>query len=155
MRLLRVRGFTLIEVTLALAVFSMSVVVLTQAFVNALVSLNTLESETNYQSAFRFVRSIVIQEPRLDVLEQGGEIETLSYGTAYWETEIDATQVSDLFKLNLKIKIAPAEKGEKPNIYEQDLFLLRPTWSDPGERAALIAENRDRLHNERLSKDLL
>ena len=61
MRLLRVRGFTLIEVTLALAVFSMSVVVLTQAFVNALVSLNTLESETNYQSAFRFVRSIVIQ----------------------------------------------------------------------------------------------
>lgn len=145
------QSFTLIEVTVAIALFGLVVVVLTQAFVNTLLSLDSIESETALQADLRFVRTKVIKEPDLDTFEEGGEIETLTSGTARWEAEVESTNVSDLFQVELEIEIDPPE-GER-KVFKQHLILLRPTWSDPVERSQIIAENRDRLMEQRLGKD--
>ena len=91
------RAFTLAEVALAIAVFAAAVTVLTQTYVNALLSLDSLESETALNADLRFVRSIVIKEPNLETFEEGGEIETLASGIAAWEAEVEPALVSDLF----------------------------------------------------------
>ncbi len=148
-----VRGFSMIEVALALAIFALAIVALTQSFVNTLLSLETLDSKTDYQSDLRFVRNQVILEADRDEFEKGGQIETILSGTANWDAEIESTQVSDLFKVVLSIELSPPNEKESVNTIET-LYLLRPTWSDPVDRTTLIAENTDRLINGRLSRGL-
>ena len=138
------RAFTLAEVALAIAVFAAAVTVLTQTYVNALLSLDSLESETALNADLRFVRSIVIKEPNLETFEEGGEIETLASGIAAWEAEVEPALVSDLFFVDLTIVLKPPDSRE-PVEFAQHLLLLRPTWSDPVERSELIAENTERL----------
>lgn len=145
-------GFTMVEVTLAIALFGLTMVVITQAFVNTLVSLDSIESEADVQSDIRFVRALALEESDLDEFEQGGNVETLSSGTASWQATVEETRVSDLFSVQLTIELTPP--GDTGRVtFNQDIMVLRPTWSDPVERSELIAEARERLletrqHNE-------
>ena len=144
-------AFTLIEVTVSLAIFSLAVVVLTQAYVNTMISLDTIDNETALEADLKFVRSQIIRNSDRDVLENGGRMETLSSGTAYWRVEIEQALVSNLFYVTLIIEFSSFESGES-NEYTQNLLLLRPTWSDPIERSTILAENSDRLLFNRLKK---
>ncbi len=144
-------AFTLIEVTVSLAIFSLAVVVLTQAYVNTMISLDTIDNETALEADLKFVRSQIIRTPDRDILENGGRMETLSSGTAYWRVEIEQALVSDLFYVTLIIELSSIDSGES-NEYTQNLLLLRPTWSDPIERSTILAENSDRLLFNRLKK---
>ena len=145
-------GFTIVEVTIALAIFSIAVVMLTQSFVNTLLSLDSIESESIIQSDVRFVRAQALKVADREEFEEGGEIVTLSSGRARWYATIESTAVSDLFNVLLTIEMESPDGGEM-EVYEQELFLLRPTWSDPVERSELIAENRDRLNSNRMALD--
>ena len=145
-------GFTIVEVTIALAIFSIAVVMLTQSFVNTLLSLDSIESEASILSDVRFVRAQALIVADREEFEEGGEVITLSSGSAIWYATIESTTVSDLFNVLLIIEMESPDNGEI-EVYEQELFLLRPTWSDPVERSELIAENRDRLHSNRLAFD--
>jgi len=144
-------AFTLIEVTVSLAIFSLAVVVLTQAYVNTMISLHTINNETALEADLKFVRSQIIRKSDRDILEIGGRMETLSSGTAYWSVEIEQALVSDLFYVTLIIEFSSIGSGESDG-YTQDLMLLRPTWSDPIERSTILAENSDRLLFNRLKK---
>ena len=146
-----ITAFTLLEVTLSLAIFSLAVVVLTQAYVNTMMSLDTIDNETALEADLKFVRSQIIQESNRDIFEAGGHMETLSSGTAYWRAELDQALVSDLFYVTLTIELHSPDAGE-PNLYTQELLLLRPTWSDPIERSTILAKNNDRLLFNRLNK---
>ena len=145
-------GFTLVEVTVALSVFAIAVVVLTQSFVNTLVSLDSTETETDLQADIRFVRSQALTVADREAFEEGDEITTLTNGTARWYAIIESTQVSDLFQVQLTIELEPSDRAERTQ-HVQNLLLLRPTWSDPVERSEIISENRDRLEEERLYQD--
>ena len=133
---------------MAVALFGLTMVVLTQAFVNTLVSLHSIESETVVQSDIRFVRSLALEESDRDKFEEGGNVEILSSGTASWQATVENTEVSDLFKVKLVIELNPPE-GRRSEVYTQNLVVLRPTWSDPVERSELIAEARKRLLESR------
>lgn len=146
-----VRGFSLIEVLLALALAGMAFTVLNLAFANILTSLAALQVETDYQPVVRFVRTQVLLEPDREKLEEGGEIETLDFGTARWEAEVEEALVSDLFQLRLRIELNPPEARE-PEVFQETILVLRPTWSDPVDRSKIFSENRDRLEKERLEK---
>ncbi len=141
-------GFTLMEITLSIALFGMAMVVITQAFVNTMVSLDSIESESDVLSDVRFVRTIALEEPDRDDFEDGGKVETLSSGAATWGATVEETRVSDLFLVELTIELTPPnEIGQQ--IFVQNLVVLRPTWSDPVERSQLIAEARERLMEKR------
>ncbi len=142
------RGFSLIEVLLALALFTLAITVLTQAFVNTLHSLDLTRQETDLNPVLRFVRSQIIQEPDRAELERGGSINTLAFGDAYWQCRIEETATMDLFRVWLQIEVTDPRTAESHE-FEDTLHLLRPTWSDPLDRSRTKAEAQDRLLERR------
>lgn len=142
------RGFTLIEVVIALAIFAGAAVVLSQAFTNALLAREHGVSNDNYEADIRTVRMQLLLEPELEAAEDGGEIETYSNGEASWEATIQATNVVDLFQVELQIQFSEPEEGQD-NSYSETLYLLRPTWSEADERSDLLADKKDELESNR------
>ncbi|MEX0331347.1 MAG: PilW family protein [Puniceicoccaceae bacterium] len=144
-------GFSLIEVVIAVSLAGIAFFVLTQTFFNVLLTLESLESQSDYQKDVRFVRREIIQIADRDDLEQGGEITTLDLGQASWLVEIEETEIVDLFKVMLEIEFENPE-GE-PIEYQEVLYLMRPTWSDPIESSAILSEVRDAILEENLRRD--
>ena len=144
-------GFSLIEVVIAIAVAGIAFFVLTETFLNVLLTLDGLESQSDYQKDVRFVRREIIQIADRDELEDGGEITTLDLGQAAWEVELEETEIVDLFKMDLFIEFENPEGS--PIEYREILFLLRPTWSDPIESSTILSEVRDSIEENNLRRD--
>jgi len=142
------KAFSLIEVMVAMAIAAVAFTVLSQTFVNTLRVLGSLTFEANRENDLRFVRSQIILEPDRDTFEDGGEIETLNFGTARWEAEIEETSVVDLFLVRLRIELSGGNNTD-PSEHEETLYLLRPTWSDPIDRSIILENARDALEDER------
>jgi prepilin-type N-terminal cleavage/methylation domain-containing protein len=144
-------GFSLIETVIAIAIAGIAFFMLTETFFNVLLTLESLESETEYQKDIRFVRSQVIRIADPDEIELGGDITTLDLGRARWEADIEETETVDLFELRLQIDFEnPA--GER-FVHTETLWLLRPTWGDSFERGALLTEVRQQIEEEALRRD--
>jgi prepilin-type N-terminal cleavage/methylation domain-containing protein len=138
-------GFSLIETVIAIAIAGIAFFMLTETFFNVLLTLESLESETEYQKDVRFVRGQVIRLADREEVEQGGEITTLDLGRARWRADIEDTGTVDLFELSLEIEFEnPA--GE-PFTHRERLWVLRPTWGDSFERGALLTEVRQRIED--------
>ena len=145
------KGFSLIEAVIAIAIAGIAFFVLTETFFNVLLTLDSLESESDYQKDVRFVRRQIIQIQEREDLEDGGEITTLDLGTAEWRVEFEETTVVDLFRLQLEIEFENPE-GE-PILYRERLFLLRPTWSDPIESSEILAEVKEQIEDNARDRD--
>lgn len=144
-------GFSLIEVVIAIAIAGAAFLVLTETFFNILLTLESLESQSDYQKDVRFVRSQVIQIADREELEDGGEITTLNLGEAEWWAEVEETDIVDLFKLDLEIAFDNPD-GD-PIEWAETLYLLRPTWGDSFERGSLLDEVRRRIEDEAYDRD--
>lgn len=144
-------GFSLIEAVIAIAIAGIAFFMLTETFFNVLLTLEKLESESDYQRDVRFVRSQIIQIADPDEVEDGGEITTLNLGEAEWSAEIEPTETVDLFQLNLNIEFENPEGDPIP--YSERLYLLRPTWGDSFERSALLDDVRRRIEDEAFGRD--
>ena len=142
------RGFSLIEVVVAVALFASAAVVLSSAFVNALLARNFGKSNALFAEDVRAVRMQLLLEPNLEDAEDGGLFETLNSGEAEWKASIEPTEVVDLFYVDLHLEFNEAPEGIKA-IYTEQLYLLRPTWSDREERNTLLADKREELFDER------
>lgn len=146
------KGFSLIETLVAVAIAGIAFFVLTETFFNVLLTLESLESEADYQKDIRFVRSQVIQISDRDELLDGGEITTLDLGEATWEADIEPTDVLDLFNLTLYIRFENP-KGDAFE-YEEQLYLLRPTWAEDGfDRSELRADIQRELESRDRNRD--
>lgn len=145
------KGFSLIEVVIAVAIAGIAFFMLTQTFFNVLLTLESLEAESDHQKDVRFVRRTVIQITDRDEIEDGGEITTLDLGEAEWRMEIEETEIVDLFKAALEIEFENPD-GE-PIEYAETLYLMRPTWSDPIESSAILSEARDAILDEERDRD--
>lgn len=144
-------GFSLIEVVIAIAVAGIAFFVLTETFFNVLLTLDGLESQSDYQKDVRFVRREIVQIADRDELEDGGEITTLDLGEAVWEVELEETEIVDLFEMSLFIEFE--NPNGSPIEYREILYLLRPTWSDPIESSAILSDVRDRIEENNLRRD--
>jgi prepilin-type N-terminal cleavage/methylation domain-containing protein len=147
----RKSGFSMIEVLIAIAIAGVSFFVLTETFFNVLLTLDSLEAQSDYQKDIRFARREIIQIAEREELEDGGEITTLDLGEATWEVELEETEIVDLFRVDLFIEFENPE-GE-PIEYRENLYLLRPTWSDPIESSAILSDVRDRIEEENMRRD--
>lgn len=148
----RQSGFSLIETVIAIAIAGIAFFMLTETFFHVLLTLESLDSETDYQKDIRFVRSQIIQLADREEVETGGEITTLDLGQANWRAEIEATEVVDLYRLLLDIEFAVPD-GE-PLLYRESLLLLRPTWrEDDFERSTLLSEVRKQIEEEDRRRD--
>jgi general secretion pathway protein I len=143
------RGFTLLEVTLAAAIFAVAVVVLSSAFTNALTALSNMRREENDAPLFEFVRSRAITIPDLENFEEGEKLSLPDEGQAMWTAHVEPTSIVDLFKVELTLTLQ--RPGRDDAVQVQQFYLLRPTWSDADDRSKLIDDAKTRLSNERNS----
>ena len=141
-------GFSLIEVVIALAIFAMAAVVLTDTFVNVLLAREKGVSNDARNRDIQAVRMQLLLEPNLEEAEDGNTYETLSNGSATWEAEIEPTNVVDLFRVELLIEFSEAQEDQEAS-YKEILYLLRPTWSKSDERSDLLQEKKEALESRR------
>ena len=141
-------GFSLIEVVVALAIFAMAAVVLTETFVNSLLAREKGVSNDARNQDIQAVRMQLLLEPNREDAEDGDTYKTLSNGAANWEAEIEPTNVVDLFKVQLRIEFEEPQDEQEAS-HRETLYLLRPTWSESDERSDLLQEKKDALRNRR------
>ena len=141
-------GFSLIEVVIALALFAMAAVVLTDTFVNALLARERSVGNDAYNRDIRAVRMQLLLEADRETAEDGGAYETLANGTANWEARIEPTNVVDLFQVDLRMEFQKPQDDQEAS-YEETLYLLRPTWSETDERSNLLQEKKDAIDSIR------
>lgn len=141
-------GFSLIEVVIAVALFAAASVVLTSAFVNALLAREHGQNNSLRTDDIRAVRLQLLLEANRDDAEDGGDLETLHSGLATWRCSIEESQIVDLFKVLFEIKFSDPIEGTDKN-YQESLYLLRPTWSESDERSELLATKRRDLLDSR------
>ena len=141
-------GFSLIEVVVAVAVFAIAATVLTSSFVNALLAREHGRSQSLRAADIRAVRLQLLLEPDIERAEEGDRYDTLSSGEAEWHAEIEPTEVVDLFAVRLMVDFSESPEDMPPS-YEEELFLLRPTWSESDERDELLDDKRRELERSR------
>lgn len=145
-------GFTLIEVLIAVALFAMAASVLSSSFVNALLLDERGRSQQLQNIDQANVRMQLLLEPSRQAAQDGASCETLYNGRAKWYAEIEATDVVDLFRVQLHVDFLSPGKGQTEQ-YSESLYLLRPTWSDAGDRSTLLQKKRDsRLQSQNFSR---
>jgi len=138
------RGFTLLEVLVALAIFGLAAVVLGATYVNALNAYQAASRRNEYEEDLRFVRAAVLIESDRDKVEEGGDLDLGNNKRAHWKAEIAATSTLDLFAVAWTCEITdPARTA--PYRVTQRFMLLRPTWSDPVERGKTLEQVKERI----------
>jgi prepilin-type N-terminal cleavage/methylation domain-containing protein len=141
------RGFTLLEVLLALAIFAAAVVVLTTSYLNIIEGLAAVRIDREFEQEVRWVREQVLLQADLKELEKGGETRTPAGATLSWTSTVEPAAVADLFTVELAVEMT-AEK-EKTREYRERLTLLRPSWSEPVERGKLFEDAKQRIEEDR------
>ena len=144
----RVAAFTLVEVLIAVAIFAMAASVLMSAFVNALLSRESVAKYDLLNADIRAVRMQLLLEPNLEDAKDGNEYETVHSGEASWEARVEPTDVVDLFQVELSIRFSEPPEGLFAD-YSEKLYLLRPTWSESDERSELLQDKREALEDSR------
>ena len=144
----RVAAFTLVEVLIAVAIFAMAASVLMSAFVNALLSRESVTKYDLLNADIRAVRMQLLLEPKLEDAEDGNEYETVHSGEASWEAKVEPMDVVDLFQVGLSIRFSEPPEGLVAD-YSETLYLLRPTWSESDERSELLQDKREALEDTR------
>ena len=151
------RGFTIIEVLVALAILSTGALVLTFAFANAVNGLQRQKDNSQWENDLQFVRRQVLLAKNMEELEEGDEIETLSSGVITWEaTEIEMAEVIDLFRVTVEYEIEDAPEGYEK--HSETLYLLRPAWSEgefAADRQELLQDKQEKLRMARQESGMM
>lgn len=138
------RGFTIMEVLIALAIFVGAAVMLGATYLNILNAYAQIEYEGDYRNEMQFARATLMAEPDLDTVEKGGDFEASSGRRVTWRATVEPTNTADLFTVNFECEINGAEL-KQPLRTTQSFRLLRPTWSKGDDREKLRADARTRI----------
>tara|TARA_B100001057_G_scaffold346110_1_gene347305 strand:+ start:6272 stop:6781 length:510 start_codon:yes stop_codon:yes gene_type:complete len=147
-------GFMLLEVLIALALFGMSAVFLVEGV--GLVSKEIVNRKNfrDLEGDLVWIRAQVFEQTDYEKMEDGGDIQALTMGEVRWETEIEMTEVLDVFRVSLTLVYDgndefEVEGGEKTYV----MYLFRPTWSKNSdfatERGRLLDEKRKQMEQMR------
>ena len=145
------KGFSLIEVLIALALFAIASNIIGSAFINALLSRERNNDNSYRDIAIQTARKQLLLEKIIDDAEDGGSVETLELGEVDWYAEIIPTDMVDLFEVNLFIEFFDVKDDQSSN-YNETLLLLRPTWSESDERSSLLQDKKEDLLDIRASE---
>lgn len=135
------RAFTLIEVLVSLAIFALAAVVLSAAYLNVISGYQTRDELRAHEAGWQLARILVTTEADVTQVEKGGTLKLPDQGTLTWSADVEPTNIADLFAVTLHVQAS----GDKSWQKEGRLMLLRPSWSDPGDRDRLREDSRQRI----------
>ena len=146
----RKKGFMLIEVLIALALFGLSAVFLVDGAFVAARTIRLMKDTREMEQDLLWVRGEIFKETDYEKMEDGGDIQSLSMGEVRWETEIEMSEVIDLFQVTLTLSYeGNDELGIESGERVSKMYLLRPTWGKNGEfsddRARLLEDKREKI----------
>ena len=144
-----IRGFMLIEVLIALAIFGLSAVFLVDGAFVASRAAQQMKDTRELEQDLIWVRSEVLKTSDYDKFSEGGEINALSMGLVIWEADVEMTQVLDLYKVTLSLEYeGNTDYGIEGGVRQSSMYLLRPTWGNHPD----FSTDRTRLLDERRRK---
>ena len=142
----RKKGFMLIEVLIALSLFGLSAVYLVEGAFVASRTIRFMKDTRELEQDLLWARNEIFQEADYEKLSEGGDLPTISMGDIQWETEVEMTGVTDLYKVILTLSYdGNHELGVEPGERTYAMLMLRPTWSNHGD----FNSDRQRLWEER------
>ncbi len=138
----RAKGFTLIEVMVALMIFALTAVVLGGAYVNVLNSFEIARKANVNDDDLSFARSQLLAQADLQTAVAGAEFDDGDRHVK-WTATIDPAAVTDLFTVTFTCVITEPQLPVRTVV--ETFMLLRPTWSDPAARSTLRQAGADRI----------
>ena len=142
----RQRGaFSLIEVLVALAIFTLAVAVMAQGVNNAMHAIDVVKSETERDQSFRFASRQILKIEDRNEVEDGGAFSLANDGKVLWQAVLEETEILDLFKLEVTMSLEGVEGLSEEEEYLEAVYIWRPEWSISEERSSLLQRKKDAL----------
>jgi general secretion pathway protein I len=152
------RGFSLLEVLIALVVFAVAAVVLGAGYLNILNDYAVIGRGTGEDQDVACAREELLAAADLPTASAGDEYDTDDGGPTApksgfsgisrhvaWTAVITPTATTDLFAVAFTCTITSGSTDYPTRTVVQNFMLLRPTWSDPADRTSLRAAAAARI----------
>jgi hypothetical protein len=144
------KAFMLVEVLIALAIFGLSAVYLVDGAFIASRTIRVMKDTRELEQDLLWARSEIFRETDYEKMEEGGDLPTISMGEIRWETEIEMTELLDLFKVKLLLEYDGNEElGVESGERSYTMLMFRPAWGQHGDfssdRNRLLEDKRDKI----------
>lgn len=124
------RGFTLVEVVIALALFAVSITALTQSFTNGLLCKTKLTKENDQPLQTQLIRAQLMRLKREQVEQNHACYLPDNKTQIGWSGKVTFCKVMNLYRVVVQMKSAKERKNEV-------FFVHRPDWMMSEEKAAV------------------
>jgi general secretion pathway protein I len=139
------RGFTLLEVLVALAIFAMVAVVLGATYVNVLNAYRVVNQEGTRDEEIRFARALLMAEPDRTKAEEGGDFTSTDNRQVRWRAEIEPSSTADVFEVTFTCEVTETNAAKPTPPRTEKFMLLRPTWSEGLDMTKLRQDAKERI----------
>ena len=149
MNLSRRKGFMLIEILIALALFGLTAVYLVEGAFIASRTIRIMKDTRELEQDLLWARSEIFRETDYEKLKDGGDLPTISMGEIQWEADVEMTDIVDLFKVTLLLEYdgnddLGVEAGERQYVAHAKTDL--GSHNDfSNERQQLLEEKREKI----------
>ena len=141
------KGFTLLEVLVAIVIFGAAATVLVASYINILTAFERSRVVANLEEELSYVRQELQLISDVEEAAEGAEFDMGNGSKGIWFSEIEPTEMPNLFLVRLTVDLVN-EEGEEFTETQQ-FYLLRPTWADPDENDRLREDLQERMADYR------
>ena len=149
------RGFSLLEVLVALGIFALAAAVFIQAVDGGMFAIEATRLQEQRTDLHRLMLRTIANLQDREEVEDGGDFTDPDNERVRWQAAIEETDVLDLFRLTVTIEdpaLGFTFGDDEPVTYE--FYVLRPSWSEEPERTSLLEDKRRQIEMDRPDGEL-